>query len=223
MRPKLINRKLAGLIFDLDGTLIDSVSSLIEGYRAALKQVFGKTYSDDEIIPFFGPNEQGVLRSITPLRWEACLSAYLDYEIKHLDNHRVFPGVESLLKYLMGKGIRLAIVTGRSKTLASLVLDKVGLEPYFEVIETGGEQKSIKGKQIDKIVRVWGIRPEQVAYIGDSPGDVLAAIEAGVIPIWACWSKRLISKENVSTDVKKFAKVNDLKRWVSRAEIASSN
>lgn len=212
-------KEFKGIIFDLDGTLIDSVSSLITGYRYALKQVLGKTYRDEEIIPFFGPNERGVLRNISPSQWKECLKAYLDHEITNLHNHRVFPGIKSLLKSLKDSGIYLAIVTGRSKELATLVLEEVKLNLYFEIVETGGEQRSTKSKQIYKIVEGWEIDSKRVAYVGDSPGDVLAAIEAGVIPIWACWSKRLISKENVSDDVRKFTKVNEFRSWVTKSVV----
>src|SRR5579883_1114098 len=98
----------AGILFDLDGTLADTVPVCYAGFRGALEQHAGRTYTDAEIDALFGPNEMGSFQRVVPDRWEACYATFLtEYEAAHALCREPFPEMVALLEELRQSGIRV--------------------------------------------------------------------------------------------------------------------
>lgn len=181
--------RLEAVIFDLDGTLGDTMPVCYAAFRAAFHEFLGRSYSDDEIRAMFGPSEEGVIRRLVPDRSEGCLQAFLAaYEREHQQRATCFAGVEGALRLLKASGVRLGIVTGKGPRSAEISLRHLGLTPYFDALEAGSPEGGIKPQAILRMLAGWAIPPERAAYVGDLPYDVWAAKEAGVLPLAAAWA-----------------------------------
>ena len=183
--------QLDGMIFDLDGTLTDTFSVCFVAFREALHAFTGRYFSDGEILAQFGPSEEGMLQRWLPDHWDDCLRLYLAaYEREHRRIARTFPGIDVALDLLRERGIRLAVVTGKGRRSAAISLAQLDLARYFDCIETGAPEGSIKPRCIQRVLERWGVPPNRVAYLGDVPSDVEASRAVGVVPLAAAWETR---------------------------------
>ncbi|GAB6151883.1 HAD hydrolase-like protein [Desulfosporosinus burensis] len=182
--------KLKGFIFDLDGTLINSLPVVYASFSSTLVKFLGREYSSRELTSLFGPSEEGVFKRLFPDSWEESLQFYLEeYDRIHAQYAEPFPGVREALSILQEREIRLAIVSGKGPGSMKISLKHSGLQPFFEVILTGSEHGASKPERIQEVLKLWNYSPEDVAYVGDIAYDVKAAKEVGVLPISAIWAK----------------------------------
>jgi HAD superfamily hydrolase (TIGR01549 family) len=207
---------LDGVIFDLDGTLGDTLPVCFVAFRRAMQGFSNRRYTDEEIRALFGPSEEGIIRRIVPNRWQACLQAYLTaYEEESARTARLFPGIETALRLLRGRGHRLAIVTGKGAASAAISLRDLRLAEYFDVVETGSPEGGVKPQAIKRILLRWGAPPHRVAYVGDAPADMQAAREAGVIPLGAAWAATACADElRAASPLETFRSVEHFIAWI---------
>ena len=187
--------KLAGAIFDLDGTIADTFAICFATFRNALAHVAGPALTDAEIRAAFGPSEDGMFQRVVPARWEEAFTAYLGEYERHLPLCAVFPGVATTLACLRERGLPLALVTGKSRQTALMSLAQFGLDGVFEPVETGSPGGVVKAAGLARIVRAWRVPPGEVIYVGDAISDMQAAHAAGVVPIAAAWASTTVAPE----------------------------
>jgi pyrophosphatase PpaX len=181
---------LEGVIFDLDGTLADTLPVCYAAFRSALASYSDREYTDQEIHGFFGPTEEGIIRRLVPNDWEAGLRLYLEaYERAHDTCPIPFAGIETALQLLREQGIALGVVTGKGPASAAISLKRLGLESYFDVVEAGAAEGPIKPASIRQVLARWSLSPSQIVYVGDAPSDIDAARQAGVAAIGAAWAR----------------------------------
>ncbi|WP_338768965.1 NUDIX hydrolase N-terminal domain-containing protein [Massilia sp. METH4] len=177
------------ILFDLDGTLANTLPLCIEAFRGAIEPVAGRALSDAEIIATFGPSEEGTIRALAPARYDECLAAYLrHYEAKHADYPAVFDGMAELLRDLRLHGVRLGMVTGKGVASARLSLRQFGLEDVFEVVETGSPLGPRKAEALRDVLAAWQLAAAEAVYIGDAPSDITAARAVGMPIVSAAWA-----------------------------------
>ncbi|MCL6432413.1 MAG: HAD family hydrolase [Anaerolineae bacterium] len=185
----MVTLRLTSVLCDMDGTLGHTTRVCWAAFRAALEEHLGRQYSDAEITALFGPSEEGVFQRLVPDRWQACLQSFLvAYEREHDRCPAPFPGIESALRSLRSRGVRLGIVTGKGPGSAAISLRRLGLGGYFDAVETGSPKGAVKATLIRRLLGRWNLAPEEAAYIGDHPSDMWAAREAGVLPLAAAWA-----------------------------------
>jgi len=181
--------RLDGIIFDLDGTLGDTLPICYAAFRASLLQFVGRHYSDAEICALFGPSEEGVFQNVAPAQAEAALEMYLQaYEREHASCTAPFPGVDRLLAWLREHGVKQAIVTGKGPRSAAISLRRLGLSSYFDLVEAGSPEGAVKPAAIRAVLNAWNADPARVAYVGDAPSDIDAARQVGTLAIAAAWA-----------------------------------
>jgi phosphoglycolate phosphatase-like HAD superfamily hydrolase len=178
------------MIFDLDGTLGDTLPVCFAAFRATFARYLGRRFEDDEIRAMFGPSEEGVLRRALPAQWEEALEMYLrEYERAHRRCTEPFPGLVGVLDTLRARGRSLAVVTAKGRRSAEISARALRLEGYFEIMETGSQDGSVKGDSIRAVLARWRLPPPEVAYVGDAPSDMVAAHDVGLVPLAAAWAE----------------------------------
>jgi HAD superfamily hydrolase (TIGR01549 family) len=176
------------MLFDVDGTLADSLPVCLSAFREAIHTATGRELSDAEIVARFGPTEEGMIQRLVPSGWEACLATYLEAYRRAIARHPAsLPLMAEALERLRARGVWLGVVTGKGLRSAILTLDHLGLAGYFDVVEAGSPTGNVKPTSIRRVLAHWGLGGDRVAYVGDSASDVQAAREAGVAPLGAAW------------------------------------
>ncbi|WP_088188198.1 HAD-IA family hydrolase [Desulfosporosinus sp. FKA] len=210
--------QLKGFIFDLDGTLLNTLPVCYTGFRKVLLKFLGREYSDQEIAALFGPSEEGVFKKVLPDRWEEGLQSYLEeYDQAHAEFAKPFPGIEDALELLLQRGIKLAIVSGKGPGSMSISLRHSGLSRYFELVITGSEQGADKPKHIKEILHAWDFSPLEVAYIGDTAYDIIAAKNVGTFSVGAVWANTAQIQRVI--DLKPsicFTNVDSFRQWIEQ-------
>ncbi|MDR0953450.1 MAG: HAD family hydrolase [Elusimicrobiota bacterium] len=175
------------IIFDLDGTLTDTLNISLLGAQEAAKKAENLELTFDEIISQFGKSETGLFKHYSPLNWQKAAQYYKEFFERVATPQILFPGIKDILDYLKNNNIKTALVTGRAEDTALAILEKTGIKNYFEHIKTGSEFASIKTKCIKEVLQLWGQAPQKTYYLGDIPNDVRDARAAGVNPLSAAW------------------------------------
>lgn len=185
--------RVDAVLFDLDGTLIDTKSLYLEAYRQAVEPFVRKELTREDIIALRPTSEIAFLRAIvTEDDFDACLDAfYHAYERLHADRfHGIYDGVPELLRGLRAAGIPLGLVTGKSRR--SWEITRVvahSLEP-FDVLIFDDDVRAPKPDPhgLELAVEMLGVEPERGVYVGDTLSDMEAARTAGLRPVAALWS-----------------------------------
>jgi pyrophosphatase PpaX len=192
--------RLAGAIFDLDGTLADTLPVCFAAFRAACGRLGGPIYTDEQIRPLFGPSEEGMVQRAMPHCWPEALRILLDEYRRHLvECPTIFPSVRAALDRLRRQRVPLALVTGKGPQTTAMSLAHFGLDSTFDAVETGSTQGVVKAAAIARVVTAWGVAPGEVIYVGDAIADMQAAREAGVLGIAAAWAPSALAAELATT------------------------
>jgi pyrophosphatase PpaX len=177
------------MIFDLDGTLGDTIPVCIQAFQRTFHHYLGHLLTAQDIIAMFGPSEEGMLQRQLPQTWQQALDMYLEeYARAHVTCREPFPGILPLLTMLQGRSVQLGIVTGKGPRSVSITARVWGLDAYFESIEAGAAAGPIKPAGIRAFLTQWAMTPAEVAYVGDAPYDIEAAQQAGVLAVAAAWA-----------------------------------
>jgi pyrophosphatase PpaX len=181
---------LDAVMFDLDGTLVDTLPVCYLAFRRALERAGAPTMTDAEIHALFGPSEEGMLQRVLPADWERALPAYFEeYERLLGLCPEVIPELSAALTLLRARRIRTALVTGKSRVTATMSVRHFGIDDAFEALEAGSPQGVVKAAAIRRLLDRWRLRPEQAIYVGDGAADMLAARESGVMAVGAAWAQ----------------------------------
>jgi len=177
------------MIFDMDGTLCDTLTVCIRAFQHVFADYLGRRYSSEEILSMFGPSEEGMIQRLIPVGYEPAVAEFVaEYERMHDERSIAFPGIERALELLRARGIIMGVVTGKGPQTAAISFRHLGLEQYFDVVQAGSTEGGVKPDSIRVVLARWGMLPGEVAYLGDSPSDMADAIEVGVIPLAAGWA-----------------------------------
>jgi phosphoglycolate phosphatase/pyrophosphatase PpaX len=184
-------KKIRAVIFDLDGTLANTLPLCIQAFRNSVEPLINRTVSDPEIIATFEPSEEGTIMALAPDHYDKGVAGYLrHYEALHNMCPVPFEGIKELLIRLQEKGVRIAMVTGKGKYSTEISLKYFELTHYFELIETGSPTGPRKAEGIQHILDNFAnIQKDEVIYVGDAPSDITACREAGIPIIAAAWAE----------------------------------
>lgn len=183
--------KIKAVIFDLDGTVANTLPLCIAAFRKAIEPHINRSVSDQEVIATFGPSEEGTIMALVPDYYDKGVADYLThYKALHHMCEQPFECIPELLKKLAEKGILTAMVTGKGRSSALVSLEKFGLLSYFDLLETGIPEGPSKPQGIKNILAHWDdLDKDEVIYIGDAPSDVTACREAGIPIAGAAWAE----------------------------------
>lgn len=174
------------LIFDLDGTLIDSKRDLVTSVNAMLGRLGRGELPEDLIASYVGSGASVLVeRALGPEATEdqvkKGLAVFLEhYEEHKLDTTRAYPGVETTLPKLTG--YLLAVLTNKPSRASLRILEGLGLSGYFKSIYGGNSFETKKPDPLgaQTILREFDVAPGQALMVGDSEVDVQTARNAGI-------------------------------------------
>lgn len=187
------------VIFDLDGTLLDTIADLAASANHALQQLGYPTHPTDTIRTFVGNGINKLLERSLPEaeRNEANVMRMREHFIPYYDEHnadlsRPYPGVPELLEELQQKGILIAVASNKYQAATEKLVKHYF--PAIRFVEVLGQREGIAVKPDPSIVfdilKKAGVTQEETLYVGDSGVDMQTAIHAGVDAIGVAWGFR---------------------------------
>ena len=212
-------QKIKAVIFDLDGTLANTLPLCIRAFRESIEPLIHRQVSDAEIIATFGPSEEGTIRALAPDHYEQGGADYLHfYEAHHGICPHPFAGIKELLKVLQERDIRTAMVTGKGKQSTAISLAQFGLLPFFKILETGAPHGPRKPEGITNVLSQWSdLSKDEVIYVGDAPSDIEACRKTGIAIIAAAWAETAEPEKLAALHPDElFYTVSDFASWIFR-------
>jgi pyrophosphatase PpaX len=170
------------VLFDLDGTLIDTNRLIVESFKHTLKMHLGICPTDTELISYFGEPLRYTMARYDKTNVEGLCKTFFDYsEIVHDEMTLEIDGAREILKNLKDLKIKTGIVTSKRRKMAERGLKLFGLYDYMDIIITPEDTDEHKPHPAPllKACEAIGVDAEDVLFIGDSHFDILCGKNAG--------------------------------------------
>ncbi len=180
------------VIFDFDGTLLDTFPAIAVGFNAALTPIFNRTYTDAEVVSHFGPPDEGMIANALADHPRAVYDAAIERYFAAFEEADkpigAFPGIVKLLDELAARDVPMGIMTGKGRRAAEITIQRLGWHSRFGTIITGDDAAAKPAPDGPLLAaRELGFSPDDCFYVGDSPADVGAATAAGMTSVVAGW------------------------------------
>jgi pyrophosphatase PpaX len=180
------------VLFDLDGTVIDSGAIILASMRHAAETVVGGTWSDAELMKAVGgPGLEAQMVELDPNRVDELVRVYRAHNEPLHDTLECCDGMDAVLATLKDQGRRLGIVTAKRRLTADLAFARLPIEHFFDVVVGGDETERHKPDPAPLLLALerLGAKAEDAAYVGDSPFDMQAARAAGLHAVGVSWGR----------------------------------
>jgi phosphoglycolate phosphatase len=182
------------LIFDLDGTLIDSKRDLVDSVNATRRFVGLDPLADDLVSSYVGNGAPVLMKRALPDADQAgldrALRYFLDYYHDHmLDTTVLYPGVHAALDRLRDAPVAMAVLTNKPVRFSTHLIDGLGLGGHFFRIYGGNsfEEKKPHPRGIELLIAESKVQPARTVMVGDSAVDIRTARNAGVRACGVSW------------------------------------
>lgn len=183
--------QIKGVLFDLDGTLVNTSDLIIKTFEHTIQTLLQKNPTQDEITRYFGLPLRECLRQFDEEKVEEMALFYREYNLKHHDHLiKPFPKIEESMLELQQKGVKMAVVTSKKIPMAERGLNCFGLEKYIEGIIGCDECEKHKPHPEPMLrgAKLISLDPEQCICVGDSPFDLQSGKAAGCITAAVKWT-----------------------------------
>lgn len=181
------------VLFDLDGTLLDSFTLITSAFRAACRAVLGREPTEREVLERWGQPLAVRFAALDPARTEALIAAYTAaYDAAYAAQARPFPGIDPLLRALRDGGARLGVVTSKRRRSALRDLEAFGLLGRIDAVVASEDVAQVKPapEPVLRALRELRVDPAHGWMVGDGVLDIQAGRAAGVRTIGALWGAR---------------------------------
>ena len=192
MKPKLV-------IFDLDGTLLDTIDDLKEAVNHAMSLRGFPSFTRDEVMAMVGHGARNLMRKALPLGHkdddmvDAAYDDFRAYYITHIDIHtKPFPGIQDLLAKLHQEGVMLAVASNKFQEGTEHLIKEFFPEIPFVAVLGGRPDFPLKPDPeiVGEVLRKADIEREDAVMIGDSATDMETAANGGIMGIAVNWGYR---------------------------------
>jgi len=180
------------VLFDLDGTVVDTGAIILASMRYATREVLGREYSDAELMQAVGgPGLEAQMAAFAPDRVDELVRVYRMHNEPLHDEIEACVGMEDVLVRLKAEGRRLGVVTAKRRATVELAFARVPVGHLFDAVVGGDETERHKPDPAPLLLGVerMGAEPAETAYVGDSPFDVRAAKAAGMHAVAVTWGR----------------------------------
>jgi pyrophosphatase PpaX len=186
---------LKAVLFDFDGTIVDTTELIYESMRRATGEVLGRELGRETLMANVGQplsHQMELLADAQPEKTAELLEVYLHHnEELHEGLIHEFPKVGTSLARLRDADLRLAVVTSKRRFSVEMALDSFpDLRDVFDVfvaMEDTSEHKPLPAPLLKGLELLGDVSPERAAYVGDAPFDVAAARAAGITSVAVSW------------------------------------
>ena len=178
------------MIFDIDGTLVDSIGLIVASYQHAFRTVLGHEQDEDQIKGWIGQSLYGSLQRTFPDHADELFAVYTRWNEDHTTEMLAsYPGIPELAEDLVAAGVRVGAATSKRDEPAQWALDLGHLGhtvPLLVAHDDVDEHKPSPKPLLLAVSRLGG-HPGQAVYVGDAVVDVLAARNAGMSSVAVTW------------------------------------
>lgn len=189
------------VLFDLDGTLVDSLPLILKSFQASLEQM-ELCYSDEEIVKTVGLPLRDICSRFAGERGEELFQRYLKYQDTIHDSYlKEYAGTSNVLGILDAKGYRMGIVTSKRRVMAERGIKITGLDRFIRTLVALEDAPRAKPEADPVLLALEqiGTTPQRASYVGDSPFDIRCGKKAGVRTVGVTWgisSRNALEKES---------------------------
>ena len=178
------------VLFDLDGTLVDSAAAILGSFHHATETVLQRRFPDEEILARVGgTNLRYQMGLLDPDRVDELVRVYREHNDPQYSELACFAGVVHVLERLREEGRRLGVVTAKRRPALDRAFAGAGIGNYFDVVVSSEDTERHKPdpEPVQKALELLDAQPRDAAYVGDSPFDVAAARAANVFAVAVGW------------------------------------
>ncbi|MBT7308056.1 MAG: HAD-IA family hydrolase [Gammaproteobacteria bacterium] len=211
------------VIFDWDGTLMDSELTIVRGMQGAIREMGTEKRSHEEISNIIGLGLNEAVTALYPGTTPQFAQQMADHYRSQVSGVRqgresLFPGVIELLEELRERGIRVAVATGKSRRGLNQVLEESGLQNHFHATRCADETQSKPHPQmLLELLESLQVAPEAALMVGDTEYDLEMATRARVASIGVSYGVHSIERLQRHNPIACIAKIDALREFVPPA------
>jgi phosphoglycolate phosphatase len=187
----------SAVIFDLDGTLLDTIDDLADAMNAVLERNGFPLHPVAAYKQFVGDGVEPLVRRALPEDAEGHVAVCMEemrveYGRRCFDKTRPYDGITNLLADLKARQIPMAVLSNKPDEATQRVVDRYFEAGTFAIVRGAREGTPLKPdpRGALEIARDWGLCPAEIVYIGDTNTDMRTAVAAGMTPVGALWGFR---------------------------------
>ena len=188
-----MSKQITTLLFDFDGTLLDTNELIIQTFQHVLDKYFPGVYGRDEILPFLGPTLDDTFNSINLEQAEEMIGEYRAWNFAmHDELASEFDGVSKTLRLLKDEGLKMAIVSTKRRDMVMKGLDLLDADGVFDVIIGIDDVTNAKPDPEPVLLALerLGAGKEEALMIGDNYHDIIGGQNAGVRTAGVAWTSK---------------------------------
>jgi pyrophosphatase PpaX len=181
-------------VFDLDGTLADTINLIVESYQHAFRAVLGRQEDPDVIRSWIGRPLIGAFRDHSPEHADELYSTYLQWNADNTERLiRTYDGVIDVVGALRAAGVHVGIATSKRRESAQQAMDILGISPHVDVLVAMEDTDRHKPDPTPLLLALerMGRGSNGAVYVGDAVVDVLAGKAAGMDTLAVTWGAGL--------------------------------
>lgn len=194
-------KKYKAIIYDIDGTLLDTLKMNMIPLQKIIKEELGEEWTYEDVLKFAPYPGMKVMEELNVQDKEKTYARWVQYVNEFEGGAVPFEGVESVLKDVHEKGVRQAIVSAKLRKQYDIDFVSRGFDKYIEVEVLADDTDKHKPdpEPINLCVEKLGLNKEDVIYIGDAFSDYQVCINAGIDFAYAKWGS--VSSEGIEADI----------------------
>lgn len=185
---------IRAVLFDLDGTLIDSLEDLTDAVNHVRSAFFHPPLTSESVRTKVGKGVRDLVRRILPdateSEIESAVSLFRDFNRRHIaDKSHLYPGILETLKELAARNIKMAVITNKSEDLGVQLMQALEINPLFDDICGGDTYPERKPSPLPlfKVAEKLGVLHHECVMVGDSINDIQAGQLANITTIGCTW------------------------------------
>ncbi|WKL47083.1 HAD family hydrolase [Flavobacterium pectinovorum] len=190
--------KFKGIIFDLDGTLVDSLHDISDAMNKVLTALSYPTHDYDTYQYFIGSGLRNLVSKALPAtnnsddEIESCFECMVDEYTKICTlKTKPYDGIVELLENLASQNIKMAVFSNKADELTKKIASEIFPKQFDIAVGLSTEElKKPNPFEAIEISKKWNLKPEEILFVGDSDIDMQTAINAKMFPVGVSWGYR---------------------------------